>query len=271
MPEEFRLWRERIEAVEKKKGAGGGSGSLSAKEAALALKAAEAKAREQKKESEAERASSIAYSSTAEALEAFKELLAFKKISVSAKMKEVVDACQDDERWEALKSLSQGDKKQVLAEYQTKKLKQEKDIQKMKARKHRDAFLLMLAENTDIDARTRWRDAIEILQEDHRYKNVEDPREREDLFRDFGLELEKKEKEDKKKQRETATEFFIKTLKDSTAAGTVSRKSIWAETKKELVNLLCRPELKGLDDSDMRRTFQEYVSELEEVIFSFIM
>jgi hypothetical protein len=61
-------------------------------------------------------------------------------------------------------------------------LKLEKDQQRNKEKKSRDAFLLMLAENVDIDSRSRWRDAIPKLQNDHRYKNVEDAREREELF-----------------------------------------------------------------------------------------
>ena len=52
---------------------------------------------------------------------------------------------------------------------QTKTLKLEKEAQKSKARKSRDAFLLMLAENTGIDVSTGWRSAILILQDDSRY------------------------------------------------------------------------------------------------------
>jgi hypothetical protein len=39
-----------------------------------------------------------------------------------------------------------------------------------------------LAENVEIDSRSRWREAQALLQSDARYKNVEDAREREELF-----------------------------------------------------------------------------------------
>jgi hypothetical protein len=65
---------------------------------------------------------------------------------------------------------------------QTKKLKAEKDAARQKEKKCRDAFLLMLAENVEIDSRSRWREAQALLQSDARYKNVEDAREREELF-----------------------------------------------------------------------------------------
>lgn len=111
----------------------------------------------------------------------------------------------------------------------------------------------MLAENTDIDARTRWRDAIEILQDDQRYKNVDDSREREDMFRDFCLELEKKEKDDRRKQRDAALEFFQNVLKERHATGSFSWRAVWADSKKDFVDVICKPELKGLEDSDLRR------------------
>lgn len=105
---------------------------------------------------------------------------------------------------------------------------------------------------------------MDILQDDQRYKNVEDAREREDLFRDFCLELEKKEKEDRRKQREAALDFFQKALQERLAAGGLSWRSVWADSKKDFVDLLCRPELKGLDDADLRRSFQDFAAQLEE-------
>ena len=69
------------------------------------------------KESE-ESVPQIVYASHAEALEAFHEILNSKKISANAKMKEVLEICESDPRWSSLKILSQGDKKQGLAEYQ---------------------------------------------------------------------------------------------------------------------------------------------------------
>ena len=60
----------------------------------------------------------IVYATHAEAVEALHELFNSKKVSANAKMKEVLDLCQNDPRWDSLKNLSQGDKKQGLAEYQ---------------------------------------------------------------------------------------------------------------------------------------------------------
>ena len=105
---------------------------------------------------------------------------------------------------------------------------------------------------------------MEILQDDQRYKNVEDPREREDLFRDFCLELEKKEKEDRRKQRDAALEYFQKVLQERHAVGGFSWKAVWAESKKDFVDVICKPELKGLDDSDLRRYQHEIVTHIKK-------
>ena len=134
----------------------------------------------------------------------------------------------------------------------------------MKARKQRDAFLMMLAENTDIDARTRWRDATLILQDDPRYKNVEDARDREDLFLEFIVELEKKEKDDKRKLREGAIAQFRKVLEGFAEDGKIDHTSIWADSKKHFLDLIVRTEFRAMDDSDFRRTFQDFTAELLE-------
>jgi len=117
MPEEYRIWKEKIEAVGKKKPTGGGS-KHNVDRSAEAAEAKESKSKAKEKEAEENAEPLIVYATHAEALEAFHELLALKKVSANSKMKEVLDLCQDDPRWEALKILSQGDKKQGLAEYQ---------------------------------------------------------------------------------------------------------------------------------------------------------
>ena len=122
----------------------------------------------------------------------------------------------------------------------------------------------MLAENTDIDARTRWRDAINILQEDARYKNVEDARDREELFKDFILELEKKEIEDKRQIRDNAISQFKKVLVSYRNENKIVRKSIWVENKKLFVDIICKSEFRSMDDIDFRRVFQDFMADWED-------
>lgn len=138
MPEEFRLWKEKVDALEKKMSdekaeakannngvtpaqnsllsatntaASGGHAPLSKSSSTQNL----SKTRSEDAMPALETAKPL-YASQAEATEAFKELLAHKNISTIAKMKEVQEQCQHDVRWEALKTM--GERKQALAEYQ---------------------------------------------------------------------------------------------------------------------------------------------------------
>ena len=122
----------------------------------------------------------------------------------------------------------------------------------------------MLAENTDIDARTRWRDAISILQDDARYKNIDDPRDREELFQEFIVELEKKENEDKRRARDDAVALFGKILAEFNRDDKINRKSSWGDCKKLFADVMCRADLRSMEESDFRRSFQSFVAQLEE-------
>jgi hypothetical protein len=252
----------------------------------------------------------VVYATHEAAVEAFKELLAAKRVSITAKVKEMQDLCADDPRWDALKSM--GDKKQALAEYQvsicllrgkripsswfcntaldllhhhlivcdaeyfcvvpvvflillqTKRLKEEKEQQKIKARKHRDAFLLMLAENTSIDARTRWRDAIEILQPDARFKNVESMTEKEDLFQDFINELEKKEREDRRKIKAVASAAFTEILAKYYEDGKFAVGDVWGDVSHLFTSTIVSTEFKAMDEGDFRFCYREFMNAAEE-------
>jgi pre-mRNA-processing factor 40 len=145
-------------------------------------------------------------------------------------------------------------------EQQTKSLKLEKEALKSKARKSRANFLVMLAENTVIDAHTRWREASTLLQEDARFKNVEDARDREDLFNDFVSELEKKEKEDRLKHRGEALKFLNTSLTARHSSGALSRKSTWTEEREGLLKM---QEVRFLDDAEVKRCFQDFIGKLD--------
>ena len=117
MPDEFRVWKELVDAAEQKKlqqAVARATEAADASIAAIAAAAEEAKSREAA--AAARSVPAVVYASPADAAEAFKDLLSEMKVSTIAKMKEVQDLCQHDVRWEALKS--QGEKKQALAEYQ---------------------------------------------------------------------------------------------------------------------------------------------------------
>ena len=83
----------------------------------------------------------------------------------------------------------------------------------------------MLAERVEIDYRTRWKDASLILQMDARYKNIEDPIEREELFDEFVSELEKKERHDRLLKKDQALAKFNECLESLVKDNKVNYKS----------------------------------------------
>lgn len=72
--------------------------------------------------------------------------------------------------------------------------KEEAEEKRSRAKKARMGFMKMLAQNTQIDGRSRWSEAERTLQDDARFKAVPDSSDREDLFNEFVEALTKKEK-----------------------------------------------------------------------------
>ncbi|KAG8043158.1 hypothetical protein GUJ93_ZPchr0203g2859 [Zizania palustris] len=79
-------------------------------------------------------------------------------------------------------------------EYLNQRKKFEVEERRVKQRKAHDDFLTMLEECKELTSSTRWSKAITILEDDERFSAVERPREREDLFENYLIELQKKER-----------------------------------------------------------------------------
>lgn len=120
-----------------------------------------------------------------------------------------------------------------------------------------------LAEETKIDARTRWSDAIVILKDDTRYKNLDDPREREDLFTEFISELTKKEREDKMKLKDAAMRNLSELLDNLRDKGVITRQTLWGDHRDVILSYTKGADIKGLDEIDIKRVVQDLVSKLE--------
>lgn len=89
MPEEYRDWKAKTEAAEKRK--------------LLSPPQPSATSAPLREKEDANKAAAVVYATPEEAAEAFAELLAAKGVSATAKMKDVADICGRDPRWEALR------------------------------------------------------------------------------------------------------------------------------------------------------------------------
>jgi FF domain len=129
MPEEFRIWKEKVEAIERKKltalaasqpsGQSNGGVNSALDTTVLTGKQpvpAPATAAKSTRVPATTTITANEYQTKEEASDAFKALLTENKVTVVAKMKEVQELCQLDHRWNALRTA--GERKQALAEYQ---------------------------------------------------------------------------------------------------------------------------------------------------------
>ena len=137
---------------------------------------------------------------------------------------------------------------------------------KLKARRQKDSFLLLLAETTAITHRSRYRDCTDLLSNDVRFKNIEDSRLKEEYFKEFVDELEKKELADLAKAREEATQLFDALLASLKAQNEIHWRSTWASSKvdvEELKAALVDVRYRALDEVGLKKRFQAFVDDLE--------
>lgn len=301
MPEEYRVWRQQMDAVEAKKaadlaakkaggaapgngqapaagaegrgdGAAAGTGAATTSAAPADKDAAPESRRSAKEAKEAARMEPLlTFASKADAIEAFKVLMKERDVSTVLKMKDVGTLLIKDHKWLSVNAaLNAGEKNQALAEYQTARAKEEKVQKKIQDKRNRDAFYTLLAEKVEIQAGTRWREAMEILKDDNRYKQLEDPAEREELFAEWIDVLDKKQREDRIKAREDARKGTDALLESLAAQGRLSRKSTWAEVRTVVMEAYQKhaqesnlPRIALLDDTDMKRLVQDFIASLE--------
>ncbi len=219
----------------------------------------------------------ILYSNKAEAVAAFKGLLLAKDISPTMKWNEVVKACSDDKRWEACSTM--GERKQALAEYQTKranKLREEKRQEKIRAK---DAFMSLLTDvlpsvstfqvSSSSSPSTIFQDIRESISKDDRFYAVEDETSREELYLDFVEEIRKREERKRRGRKREAKDAFLAFLKTKEECGTLTFASTYplflsALDERDKVDPRFAVST-AMKDSDRELYFVDYVIELQKV------
>lgn len=194
-----------------------------------------AKKRKKKKEE-----SPVMYNNKAEAVAAFKGLLLAKDILPTMKWNEVVKICSSDQRWEACSTL--GERKQALAEYQTKRaneLREEKRQEKVRAK---DAFMKLLTDVLptirafDASNNTAFHEIRDYLSKDDRFHAVEEEENREELYLDFVEEIRKQDEWQKRTRKREAKTAFLAFLKAKEESGALTYASTWQTFVSSLVD-----------------------------------
>lgn len=170
------------------------------------------------------------YTSKAEATAAFKGLLLLKDIAPTTKWSDVLRICQEDARWNAL--ATSGERKQALAEYQTKRANELRDVKRQEKTRAREAFSALLTEKLPKSSKfkpgsSRFMDVRDTLSKDDRFYAVEDETSREELFYDWVEELRKRDERGKRSKRREAKENCLKFFKGKEDEGKLTFASTW--------------------------------------------
>ena len=173
------------------------------------------------------------YSSKDEAIAAFKGLLLAKGIAPSQKWNEVAKYCSSDARWDSFgEILSVGERRQALAEYQTKRANELKNQERQERIRSKEAFGHLLTEVlptvTGFSAwSSRFSDIRAALAKDDRFHAVADEDTRESLFLEFCEELRKREERKKRNKKRDAQEAYNAFLTEKEEAGKLTFASTW--------------------------------------------
>ncbi|RVX22424.1 Pre-mRNA-processing protein 40A [Vitis vinifera] len=132
----------------------------------------------------------LVYATKLEAKNAFKALLESANVESDWTWDQAMKAIINDKRYGALKTL--GERKQAFNEYLGQRKKIEAEERRMRQKKAREEFTTMLEECKELTSSIKWSKAVDMFQDDERFKAVERSRDREDLFENFIMELQKK-------------------------------------------------------------------------------
>ena len=168
-----------------------------------------------------------------DAVAAFKDLMLAKGVTPNNKWNEVTKMCSSDPRWEQCEAiLTTGERKQAMAEYQTKRANEMRTQERQERSRAKDAYLQLLGEimakqPTASTLSLRFSDVRDLIAKDDRFHAVLDEKTRESLFLDFVEELRKQDERRKRSKKRESQESFCSFLKEREEAGIVLFSTTW--------------------------------------------
>ncbi|KAK9876064.1 hypothetical protein WA026_011173 [Henosepilachna vigintioctopunctata] len=201
------------------------------------------------------------YKDKKEAMDAFKELLKDKNVPSNATWDTCVKMISNDSRYESLKKLNE--RKQIFNAYKTQKLKDEKEEQRIRAKKSKELLEQFLMNNDQISSTTKYYRCDEMFAYQEVWTNVSDA-DRRDIYEDVIFALAKREKEEAKVQKKQNMKRLAEVLDNMPK---ITYDTTWSEAQAMLldnadfkndVNLL------AMDKEDALIAFEEHIRALEK-------
>ncbi|XP_041775564.1 pre-mRNA-processing factor 40 homolog A [Anopheles merus] len=195
-----------------------------------------------------------------EAIEAFKEFLKERNIPSSSSWEQCVKIIQKDPKFNVFKKLSE--KKQAFNAYKTQKLKDEREEQRLKAKRSKEELEKFLMSSDKMNSALKFYRCDELFANLDVWKSVPE-QDRRDIYEDCIFNLAKREKEEARVMKKRNMRVLGELLEAMT---TVTYQTTWSEAQvmlldnasfKNDVNLL------GMDKEDALIVFEEHIRGLE--------
>lgn len=202
----------------------------------------------------------IVYKDKKEAMEAFKELLRVKNVPSNSNWDNCVKLISKDPLYSSFKGLNE--KKQVFNAYKTQKLKDEREEQRLRAKKAKEDLEKFLMSCDKITSATKYYRCDEMFSTQKFWTSVPES-DRRDIYEDCIFNLAKREKEEHRLLKKRNMRVLGELLESMTS---IKYQTTWSEAQvmllennqfKNDVNLL------GMDKEDALIVFEEHIRTLE--------
>lgn len=189
-----------------------------------------------------------------------KTLLQEKNVSSSSSWENAIKQMESDPRFELVRSLP--NRKFIFNEYKQQKAKDEKEEQRLKAKKAKEDLELFLNEDPRVTSTMRYRQACEEFDELDIWKAVPDD-ERRDIFDDVMLEVKKREDEKAKETRKKNKEI-LRDILDSIPE--ITAQTTWLKAQQYLSqnDVFVNANLHAMDKLDALEVFIAYIEQMED-------
>uniref|UniRef100_A0A2P2HY82 Pre-mRNA-processing factor 40 homolog B-like n=1 Tax=Hirondellea gigas TaxID=1518452 RepID=A0A2P2HY82_9CRUS len=196
-----------------------------------------------------------------EAIESFKEFLKLKGVPSDATWERALRLMQHDPQYQSYVKLNE--KKQAFNSYKVQRSKEEKEEQRLKAKKAKEELEQFLLNNDRMNSNVKYYRCHDLFHHYELWQAVPES-ERRDIYEDVVFTLSKREKEDNKALRKRNMKVLSEIL-DSMM--NVSFKTTWCEAQQMLIDnkaFSADNDLLSMDKEDALIVFAEHIKQLEE-------
>ena len=203
----------------------------------------------------------VVFKDKREAMEAFKDLLKERNVPSTANWEQALKMITKDPRYEYLSKLNE--KKQAFNSYKIQRQKEEKEEQRLRAKKAKEDLEEFLLHNSRISSTLKYYRCDEMFSETTVWSVVPE-NDRREIFLEAMHTLAKREKEERKNVRKRNTKRLTEILDRMTG---IRFSTTWEQAQQMLLDnpaFADDDELLAMDKEDALIVFEDHIRELEK-------